>query len=38
MSRIIDVYLQEKLVGSLEQTDSGDLVFTYNADYVASYS
>lgn len=32
MSRMLDVYLQDKLVGCLEQTDSGDLAFAYNAD------
>ena len=39
MSRILDVYLQDKLVGSLEQNDSGDLAFIYDADYLntASY-
>ncbi len=39
MSRMLDVYLQDKLAGSLEQTDSGDLAFTYDADYLdeASY-
>lgn len=34
MSRKLDVYLQDALVGQLEQTDSGDLAFTYNTDYV----
>ncbi|MCY4032831.1 MAG: type II toxin-antitoxin system HipA family toxin [Hyphomicrobiales bacterium] len=34
MSRILDVYLQEHLAGSLEQTDSGELAFTYDADYL----
>lgn len=39
MSRILDVHLQENLVGCLEQTDSGELTFTYDADYrsTASY-
>ncbi len=40
MSRMLDVYLQDNPVGSLEQTDSGDLAFTYDADYLnntASY-
>ncbi len=39
MSRTLDVYLQGNLVGSLEQTDSGELTFTYDADYLntASY-
>ena len=34
MSRMLDVYLQDKLAGSLEQTDSGDLAFIYDADYL----
>ena len=34
MSRTLDVYLQDMLVGCLEQTDSGDLTFTYSADYL----
>ena len=34
MSRMLDVYLQDKLAGSLEQTDGGDLAFTYDADYL----
>ncbi len=34
MSRMLDVYLQDKLAGCLEQTDNGDLAFTYNADYL----
>ena len=40
MSRMLDVYLQNMLVGCLEQRDSGDLAFTYDADYLkaASYS
>ena len=38
MSRTLDVYLQDKLVGSLEQTDSGDLAFTYEADYLNTAS
>lgn len=39
MSRILDVYLQEDLVGKLEQIDSGELTFIYDADYLntASY-
>ncbi len=38
MSRMLDVYLQDVLVGCLEQTDSGDLAFTYNADYLQAAS
>ena len=38
MSRMLDVYLQDKLVGCLEQTDSGDLAFTYDADYLDAAS
>ncbi len=38
MSRVLDVYLQDKPAGSLEQTDSGELVFTYDADYLDSAS
>lgn len=38
MSRMLDVYLQDKLVGCLEQTDSGDLAFAYNADYLKAAS
>jgi serine/threonine-protein kinase HipA len=38
MSRRLDVYLQDKLVGCLEQTDSGDLAFTYDADYLKAAS
>lgn len=40
MSRILDVYLQEdKLVGCLEQIENGELIFTYDSDYlkVAQY-
>lgn len=40
MRRILDVYLQDKLVGCLQQADSGDLAFTYDVDYLgdeASY-
>ncbi len=39
MRRMLDVYLQDVLVGFLEQTNSGDLLFTYDADYLdtASY-
>ena len=38
MRRILDVYLQDKLVGCLEQTDSGDLAFAYDADYLEAAS
>ena len=38
MSRILDVYLQEHLAGNLEQTDSGELAFTYDADYLNTAS
>ncbi len=38
MSRMLDVYLQDVLVGCLEQTDSGDLAFTYSADYIEAAS
>lgn len=34
MSRILDVYLRENPVGNLEQTDGGELAFTYDADYL----
>ena len=34
MSRMLDVYLYDKLAGWLEQADSGDLTFTYAADYL----
>ena len=34
MTRKLDVYLQEHRVGCLEQANSGDLVFTYDADYL----
>ena len=36
---MLDVYLQDKLAGSLAQMDDGDLAFTYDADYLdtASY-
>lgn len=39
MSQMLDIYLHDVLVGYLEQTVSGDLAFTYNADYLdaASY-
>ncbi len=38
MSRILDVYLQENLAGSLEQTDGGELAFTYDAGYLSTAS
>ena len=38
MSRILDVYLQDMLVAYLEQTDAGDLAFTYEADYLEAAS
>ena len=38
MSRMLDVYLHDKRVGCLEQTDSGDLAFTYDADYLGTAS
>lgn len=40
MSRILDVYLQEHLAGNLEQTDGGELAFTYDTNYLntAPYS
>ena len=34
MSRTLDVYLHDRLAGGLEQADSGDLTFTYAADYL----
>lgn len=39
MSRMLDVYLQDVLVGCLEQAEGGDLAFTYDVDYLdaASY-
>jgi len=36
MSRILDVYLQENLVGRLEQNTNGELSFTYSANYLAT--
>ncbi|WP_092483227.1 type II toxin-antitoxin system HipA family toxin [Candidatus Ichthyocystis hellenicum] len=36
MSRILDVYLQEHLVGRLEQTDNSAMVFTYDTDYLST--
>ena len=38
MSRILDVYLQESPAGNLEQADGGELVFTYDADYLNAAS
>ena len=34
MSRMLDVYLHDRLAGGLEQADSGDLTFTYDVDYL----
>ena len=34
MTRTLDVYLHDRLAGCLEQADSGDLTFTYAADYL----
>lgn len=34
MSRLLDVYLKDKLVGHLRQENSGDLTFVYDADYL----
>ena len=34
MTRTLDVYLHDRLAGGLEQADSGDLTFTYAADYL----
>ena len=34
MSRKLDVYTHDVMVGCLEQTGSGDLLFTYDADYL----
>lgn len=38
MSRILDVYLLDSLVGRLEQTASGDLGFTYDSDFLKTAS
>ncbi len=38
MSRMLDVYLHDRLVGQLTQTDGGDLAFFYDADYLAMAS
>ena len=38
MSRMLDVYLHDRLVGILEQPDSGGLIFTYDTDYVSGAS
>jgi len=38
MSRVLNVYLQDNQVGILEQTNRGDLAFTYDADYLNSES
>lgn len=34
MTRVLDVYLENKLAGNLEQTTGGDLVFTYQSEYI----
>lgn len=34
MRRILDVYLRENPVGNLEQTNGGELAFTYDTDYL----
>ncbi len=34
MTRTLDVYLQAKLVGQLQQEKSGDLTFLYDSDYL----
>ena len=34
MSRMLAVYLHDRLAGCLEQATSGDLTFTYDADYL----
>jgi len=36
MARILDVYLQDQFVGQLTQNDSGELGFSYHADWLAS--
>lgn len=36
MSRMLDVYLKENLVGRLEQAAGGELTFTYDTDYLSS--
>ena len=38
MSRMLDVYLQDVLVGCLEQINNGDLAFTYDTDYLETAS
>jgi serine/threonine-protein kinase HipA len=38
MARILDVYLQQALVGHLEQDDSGSLTFKYTDSWLASES
>lgn len=37
MSRVLDVYLQDKLVGYLTQDNSGTLSFSYDSDYLDRY-
>lgn len=36
MSRLLDVYLLEKFVGTLEQSNDGSLSFAYATDYLAT--
>lgn len=36
MSRILDVYLHEKMAGTLAQNENGQLVFKYNSNYLDS--
>lgn len=36
MTRILDVYLCNNLAGKLEQEKDGELIFTYNSDYLKS--
>ena len=38
MSRLLDVYLHDRLAGSLEQSDDGELSFIYNANYLETAS
>lgn len=35
MNRLLDVYLQERLAGYLEQHKNGDLIFTYDNHYIS---
>ena len=34
MNRILDVYFQDRLAGFLQQKGDGDLIYTYNSDYL----